>query len=308
MLLISAAAEGEPTEWVQLMPFGRFKGRDGRSWQLDPGEAEAVIAASLERAANADLVVDYDHQSDYAARPGVGGRAPAAGWIKELARRDNGIYGRVEWTSAARQALQASEYRYISPVFLHDRAGGRVRTILRAGLTNTPALELAAVASEQTGDLMDMSKIAQALGLGADATEEQILAAIAEMKAATATASESPDPARYVPVEQVTSLAAELAEVKGWQAKQSAQSAVDAAITAGKVVPALKDWALSYASADPDGFAAYVDKAVAIVEPNAGHKPKIEGDAVALTAEDKAVCASMGLDEAEMLKTKEAQA
>src|SRR3546814_1790477 len=78
-----------------------------------------------------------------------GGRAPASGWIKELQKRDDGIYGRIEWTAAARQALAAGEYRYISPVFNHDKIGGRVRAILRAGLTNTPALELAAVASEQ---------------------------------------------------------------------------------------------------------------------------------------------------------------
>src|SRR3546814_18445554 len=64
------------------------------------------------------------------------------------------------------------------------------RSILRAGLTNTPALELAAVASEQPnhGDIMDLSKIAQALGLGEDATEEKILSAIADLAAATSPA------------------------------------------------------------------------------------------------------------------------
>src|SRR3546814_10850322 len=91
VLLISAAAEGVPADWVQLLPFGQIKGRDGRSWVLDPADAEEVIAASVARAANADLVVDYDHQSDFAAKPGVGGRAPASGWIKELPKRDDGI-------------------------------------------------------------------------------------------------------------------------------------------------------------------------------------------------------------------------
>lgn len=43
--------------------------------------------------------------------------------------------------------LEAGEYRFISPVFLYDRASRRVRKILRAGLTNNPALYLPAASA-----------------------------------------------------------------------------------------------------------------------------------------------------------------
>lgn len=134
-------------ERVQLLPPGAFYGRDGRGpWRVvDPA---AVIAASRELAAGADLVIDYDHQSDYAAVAGTGGRAPAAGWITGLSLApDGGISAAVSWTAQARRAIAAREYRFLSPVFAHD-AAGRVVRLLRAGLTNTPNLALPALNKE----------------------------------------------------------------------------------------------------------------------------------------------------------------
>jgi phage I-like protein len=134
-------------ESVLLLPPGAFYGRDGRGpWRVvDP---QAVIAASRALAAGADLVIDYDHQSDFAAVAGTGGRAPAAGWITGLTvAADGGIRARVHWTVQARRAIAAREYRFLSPVFAHD-AAGRVIRLLRAGLTNTPNLALPALNME----------------------------------------------------------------------------------------------------------------------------------------------------------------
>src|SRR4051794_27295866 len=86
--------------WVQLTPAGTFSGRDGRG-PYDAGdksEMDHIVARTRQLAGSTDLVVDYDHQSVFAAVPGVGGPAKAAGWIKELQVRDAGIFGRVEWT------------------------------------------------------------------------------------------------------------------------------------------------------------------------------------------------------------------
>lgn len=168
-------------EWVQLMPLGVFHGRDGRGpYKIaSKPDAEKVITASLARAAGMDLVVDYDHQTDLAAVAGVGGNAPAAGWIKELQARDDGIYGRIEWTEAAKAKLNAKEYRYISPVYLHAPTGS-VSLVLRAGLTNNPNLEIAAVAAALNNpheDDMDfIAKLRKALGLPETASEAEVLA------------------------------------------------------------------------------------------------------------------------------------
>jgi hypothetical protein len=72
--------------------------------------------------------------------------APAAGWMKQFQARTNGLWALVAWTTNARALLDKREYRFISPVFAYTPAG-EVLQILRAGLTNSPALELTALAS-----------------------------------------------------------------------------------------------------------------------------------------------------------------
>ena len=119
-LMSSYCAETElPTapesgQWVQLLPAGRFQGRDGRSFALD--NPQAVLAETAKRG---DLPIDYEHQmDDPAARP-ASGEVRAAGWIKQIEVRADGIWGLVDWTETARNMIQAREYRYLSPVLHH---------------------------------------------------------------------------------------------------------------------------------------------------------------------------------------------
>lgn len=179
---LGALEDGASGAWVLLLPLGKFAGRDGRG-PYDSGTAAhmaAIVEATKKRAGTTELVVDYDHQSVFSAVPGVGGLAPAAGWIKEFDVREDGLYGRVVWTTRAARAIRAGEYRYISPVYHHDKAG-RVIRLVSAGLTNVPNLDLAAVAASATLNNPqedDMDKIALALGLAQGAGEADILAAI----------------------------------------------------------------------------------------------------------------------------------
>ncbi|RWE48621.1 MAG: hypothetical protein EOS24_34125, partial [Mesorhizobium sp.] len=99
----------------------------------DKASMEQIVANTRQYAGSTDLAIDYDHQTVFGAIPGVGGKAPAAGWIKELQARDDGIFGRVEWTAAASAAIKAGEYRYLSPVFFHEKTTGRVLAIRMAG-------------------------------------------------------------------------------------------------------------------------------------------------------------------------------
>ncbi|WP_292331281.1 phage protease [Mesorhizobium sp.] len=187
-------ADGE--KWVQLVPAGTFSGRAGGGpWTTgDKAAMETIVANTRQYAGSTDLVIDYDHQAVFGAVPGVGGTAKAAGWIKELQARDDGIWGRVEWTAAASAAIKAGEYRYLSPVFYHDKSTGRVLAIRMAGLTNTPNLDLVAVAASAllpnnnpTGDNMD--KILSALGLAKGTNEDGVVAAInAHLTSSTAIA------------------------------------------------------------------------------------------------------------------------
>ncbi len=126
--------EAEPLpEWLRLLPRGPVELVDGREPLEIDEEALARIVAAFQ-ARGVDLVVDYEHQSL------KGGRAPAAGWIKELSAREDGLWARVEWTPAARDYLRNREYRYFSPVLRLNPESRRPEALLQVALTNVPAI------------------------------------------------------------------------------------------------------------------------------------------------------------------------
>jgi phage I-like protein len=121
---------------------GLFGGRDGRGpWELkDP---EAFIQRTMARHAGVDIPLDYEHQSVMAEENGQ--PAPAAGWIKALASRADGIWDRVEWTQRGASLVVAREYRYISPFFIYDDKSGVLTQLESAALVAQPNLQLTAL-------------------------------------------------------------------------------------------------------------------------------------------------------------------
>ncbi|WP_119352931.1 phage protease [Azohydromonas sediminis] len=288
-LLPDGDVPSSPPEWVQLVPAGTFSGRDGRGpYRLD---LAAVLAAF--HSAGVDLPIDYDHQTlDADAKAGP---VPAAGWIKELQPRAGGLWGRVQWTQRAAELIAAREYRYLSPVFRHDKAGV-VLAIEGAGLTHYPNLDLAPVAHNQGADVNDLTPIAQALGVEGDADVAALAAHAARLRDA---AARQPDPAQWVPMSQHKAVADELAALQQRIAAEKAEASVAAAMRAGKLAPALKDWALGYASRDADGFADWVEKAPVILEADQPAAHRVASNADTLTEEDRIACALLGLSEAD---------
>lgn len=282
------AEEGVP-DWVQLMPPGvAIKGHDGRSWELT--NPAAVVRAFQEK--GVDLPIDYEHQEDDPARRG-NGPIPAAGWIKEV-RYDpaRGLLARVEWTATARRMIEAREYRYLSPVFNHTRAGV-ILTIQGASLVHRPNLQLKALAREEAPTMPNsaLSKIAAALGLDGTADEAAILTAINREKV--------PDPARFVPIEAVRELVAERAQVRALASEQTAVARVEQATNAGYLTPAMRDWAVALCRDDPASFDSFLRSAVP-VHASLFTKQKFpalnaEGRLSATSAEEASVFEQLGL-------------
>jgi phage I-like protein len=131
-----ALTSDEAPEWVELIPAGKFSAVDGRG-PFDNSDPDQVVAASIAKMPQAGLVLDFDHSTDLAAPEGR--PAPAAGWLKRFKVEHGAIFARIEWTSDAAGAVKAKKYRYVSPVFEHSK-DGKVERILRAALTNNPAL------------------------------------------------------------------------------------------------------------------------------------------------------------------------
>ncbi len=290
-----------PPEWVHIIPAGTFSGRDGRGpYRLD---AEAVLAAFA--AHGADLPIDYDHQS--LSAEDKAGPVPAAGWIKDLAAREDGIWARVEWTPRATELLAHKEYRYISPVFRYQAKEGRVVALSGAGLTHNPNLYLQAAASrKETTDMTLPEKLAALLGVPADCTEEEAVAAcqrlIDEREAAH---GRQPDPAEYVPVAMHRQVADQLAALQAEIARREAEAAVEAAMGARKVSPGLKDWALAYATRDLEGFKAFAAAAPELL-PEGELRRAESAHGGLLTDEDRVAAKLLGMSEEAFAQAKEA--
>jgi len=176
-----------PPAWIRVAPYGHWVHPRSGPFEMTPESAQQMVANALHM--GIDTVVDFEHQT----LRGV--KAPAAGWIKELQARDDGLWAQVDWTDEARDLIQAKQYRYYSPVFDFDgqdpKSGKRIGAVLHSiGLTNTPLLAddiqpLAAKASStDTGETdMELKELVKLLGLPEDATEEVVAAKVDELEA-----------------------------------------------------------------------------------------------------------------------------
>jgi phage I-like protein len=320
--------DGQPPEWVQLLPMGVFTGRDG----LGPhvlDRPDAVIAATLNYQRGAEIPIDYDHQSLYVT--GNGQPALAAGWIKELQARDDGIWARVEWTPVAAERIAAREYRYLSPVYAYSKPGTVLR-IVCAALTNMPNLELQAVASQaifhnQKESPMPTLKerLVAALAMKPDsdddAIESQCLSLKTAMEAigsavgiteggsdaivvAASQAITTPDPRKFVPADQYQAVASQLTQLQASVNSEKASVAVTAAMAAGKLAPAQKDWAIAFASRDLSEFEAFVATAPVILAAHSQNQFSSIGTS-SLTEAEQAACRQLGLSSEEFRTTKQ---
>jgi len=326
---VSASQDGP---WIKLLPSGTFKTRDGRGPVVvgDKESMRAIVEASIARLGETEMMVDYDHQSVFGAVEGVGGTAKAAGWIKEFDVRPDGIYGRVEWTEAAKAAIEAGEYRYLSPTFIADKKSGKVSQILNVALVNMPAMDLEAIAARAESALTKgptMDEILKLLGLAEGASEDDAKSAIEALQSGTSAIAlaagldkdadvetitaavkagvdaSKPDPSKYVPIEQVTALQSDLKALSAKIDGDKAETLVTAAIEDGKLAPALKDWGMDLAKKDLAKFEAFTASAPALTSTQLGNERKNETDAD-LDDTDLQVMSQMGLSRDAMVASK----
>ena len=182
--LPAPSGEASVPEWVHLIPKGEFRAVDGRGpWRYE--DAAEVIRLSF--ASHKRLHIDLNHSTETAGKLGLD--APAVGYIVEMEEREDGIWGRVDWTRRGTELLSDRAYWGISPVILPD-AKGKLTAIARAALTNDPAVRNLTPLSRKDQDPM-LQKLAKMLGLAEDATEEQVMAALEAKLAADKPDSEA---------------------------------------------------------------------------------------------------------------------
>ncbi|MFV2030601.1 phage protease [Neisseria sp. S1] len=327
---------------IQLLPYGEFRAVDGRpqdvpAWYLTEENGHDVVA--LANSSRNQLVVDYEHQTLYKEQNGQ--PAPAAGWMRWLEFTPQGLFADVDWTDKAAAAIAAKEYRYVSAVFSYDTQG-YVRKIYHAALTNYPALdgmqEVLAAASAQLltteTEQNPMKELLQQLFGMPQATEDELKAALTALlqakpqnvalsadvfaqlaekdsKIAALTAKGQPDPTKYAPVEMVQQLQGQLAALTAEREADKGHALITAALAAGKLLPAQKEWAESVLK-QPNGFAflsGYIENAqpVAALTSTQTDGKQPEERVAALTAEERAAAKMLGMSDAEFKQIKESE-
>lgn len=283
--------QGVPTV-IKLLPMGLVKSQKG-NFIVDEESFQAIKETFQRRAL--DIVIDYEHQTLEDIQ------APAGGWIKELSLQDDAIVGKVEWTPKAEEYLKNKEYRYLSPVVLVRKSDQKAVVLHSVALTNTPAIDgmypiinsLDISEYEEGGTKMDLKKLAELLGLSADATEEEVMQKLQGLQAnsteekkeeeaeeeivanktitdllGVASNAKTEDvaaaimalknPSGYVPISEFKALKERLD-------KKDSDELVTKALKDGKISAAQKAWADEYALKDPKGFQKFVEKAPQVV-------------------------------------------
>lgn len=293
------APGGAAPEWVHLFPEGQMTGRDGRNFDLaDP--AALVIAFQAD---GVDLPIDYEHQND---RPEakLHGPVPAAGWIKELKMETGGLWGRVDWTATARELIGNREYCYISPAFLFHPKTKAIVKLKGAGLVHNPSLHLTALANQETQmqpvsepDLPLLQRLATALKLSPDATEKDVLAAIAKLL--TGDTQDAVDPAKFVPVATVQAMLSERNLTLATMSEGRASKKVSDAMARGYLSPAMKEWATALCMNDEASFDHFIKTSIPpfahLMKPIFGTGYPSRDTTVGQTREEEAICSQLGL-------------
>lgn len=307
---VAVNAKSDPdrvSEWVQLLPAGLVTGRDGREWVND--RPDQILTAFAQ--GGMDLPVDVEHSTEMLAPEGH--PAPAVGWIKALEDRAGEIWGRVHWTAAGEEAVGSGSYRYVSPVITYHKESRRVMAITSVGLTNRPNLYMSALnGREEDGKNMDLQKLLALCGLPETATYDDALAHVGKLKGDLATAlNATPSLDKFVSradYDQALARAANAEQRLAADARAAREKEIDAAInkalTDGKITPATVEYHRAQCAQDGglERFAAYCQAAPVIGDASRVDGKRPEDAGKALNAEDRQVCAALGIDESEYRK------
>lgn len=171
--------------------------------------------------------------------------------------------------------------------------------------------ELTGTTSPQ--ETMQMKKLLELFGLSETATEAEAVAAasalIAKQKegetALAAAKAQTPDPAQFVPVETVTKLQSDVAALTATLNQNEIDSLVKAALSDGRVLPAMEAWARELGKKDVAQLRAFINAAQPIAAlkgtQSGGKSPeKKEGD---LDEAQLAVCQQLGVSAEDYKKT-----
>lgn len=279
---------------IKILPLGLVKSQKG-NFVVDKESFDSIEKQFKGR--KLDIVIDYEHQTLQNTQ------APAAGWIKELSLKQDGIYATVEWTDKAKDYLANKEYRYLSPVIKIRKGDNKVVILHSVALTNTPAIDgMDAITNSMknindnkdtkgANSMDELKQIAQALGLDDTATIEDILRAIEYLISSSKDFEVTANKLQTEKLQEQSNELVEMAlktgqieetqkewalnrcmdDIEGFKVfvesgyKKECNSIVEKALKEGKITPVQKEDAIAYALKDLEGFSNFIKKAPQVV-------------------------------------------
>ncbi|NLS00188.1 hypothetical protein HGP17_25465 [Rhizobium sp. P38BS-XIX] len=315
-------------DWLHILPAAEFTGADGRGPYAKPDMAALIAQFDKD---GMRLPVDENHSIDLAGKQGH--PSPARGWIVELQAREDGLWGRVQWTDEGKSLVAGKAYGFLSPVFLHGQSKPyKVAKMLRVALTNDPnltslkslhaqedntmleelrkALGLPETADEtavmaavkaanaaRTAGAALMARVAEAAGVAADTAPDALVTAVQSKGKPSATDAENASlKDQLVSLQsQVSTLTTQLNTVTTHNAQERAETVVGDAIKEGKIIPALKDHMIARHIKNPAEVEAEIKLMPSINSGGLGGRELPRAGETA-TSEELAIAAMMGVD------------
>jgi phage I-like protein len=175
-------AAGETIEGVQLCPVGDWP--NGGRPQRCTAEALRNVVEAWKADGSREILVDFEHN----AEQGGTSDTSAAAWATNLrVDPERGLVADFRMTDAGAAAVSNRRLRFLSVAWLVDRATREPLRLTSIALTNKPNIPVAPVLNreppaattvEETQGNQNMEKLKELLGLGPEATDDDVAAAV----------------------------------------------------------------------------------------------------------------------------------
>jgi phage I-like protein len=352
-------------EWIELLPAGDFAGRDGRGpFRLSNPAAVVTATSGLKMDAGLPIDYDHATDfAAPSGRPAPAAGWIRAIEVRDGAlwgRVEWTSHGRsavvtreYRYISPVFEYSQDGEVQRLLRAALTNNPNLYLTAISARAARGESVFPKVSV-HQHTGAAQDRSQqresadglesqLRQILGLDSESKPEEIAAevsrVIAERRRGNTVEEDTPaafelqsavvgsigDPARYVPIEQFENILTELNQLRATSSRERASYRVDAAMKAGKLVPAQREWAIAYCQANLSGFEEFITRQPAMV---AGVTTGFDGEPAAarngiggrhheglasrsagamLTRTELTVCARLGLKPNDYLQRRNAR-
>lgn len=247
-------------DWVQLAPYGDWPNRDGLQRFQKP-DAQNIVNEFGSLLATPSRLLGLPFYIGHPDHPAFKDRykdTRAYGRIKKLEAREDGLFANVKWSSAGKDLIESEAFHGHSVNWAMRKEGSAWRPfrLKSVGFTNEPGIPVAPItAANEKNDTMNRTALIALLKLAADATDDQISAAISAKD--TALAANESNLTRLN--QQVTDLTTEKGTLAGRvttletsfanERKAHAAILLDAALQSGRITAAERpQWETDFAN------------------------------------------------------------